>query len=303
VERLAPGGLQGAPAPARASDLAALGGQPDIGRALVAGDDLDRQAERRLERPLGGVVPGRPRRHSAHLYRRARRHPLLDAIDPARLGQRADRVLGCGRPDVFELPRVELDALLAEDLTEEQPADEVAEGEAVGLGDLVEIVGGDQASRAGHVLDDDRRVARNVPRQMPGDRARVGVEASSRREAHDDADGLALVEGLLGPGGRGGCQEDETGGQDHQPCHVDGPSAGAARRRSLSLARHTRSGVIGRSVILTPIARAIALATAGAVGMSPLSPIPLAPYGPGPSPFSTRMLRYSSGRSLITGTR
>jgi len=67
------------------------------------------------------------------------------------------------------------------------------------------------------------------------------------------------------------------------------PAIRAGNYLLLSLsARHTRSGVNGRSMMRTPVARAKALATDGPVDNSPPSPIPLTPYGPGPSPFSTK---------------
>src|ERR1041384_2857756 len=47
------------------------------------------------------------------------------------------------------------------------------------------------------------------------------------------------------------------------------------------IALHTRSGVSGNSLIRAPVLQATALATAGATGMMPPSPMPLAPYGPG----------------------
>src|SRR5512144_2143547 len=56
--------------------------------------------------------------------------------------------------------------------------------------------------------------------------------------------------------------------------------------RSSFNARQTRSGVNGKSRILTPVARKTAFPTAGAMETIPDSPIPLAPYGPGPSSFS-----------------
>ena len=71
----------------------------------------------------------------------------------------------------------------------------------------------------------------------------------------------------------------------------------------LRSACQTRSGVSGSAVRRTPIAWAMALAIAGAVGIKPLSPMPFDPCGPGPSAFSTRMLRKSAGRSSIVGMR
>ena len=52
-----------------------------------------------------------------------------------------------------------------------------------------------------------------------------------------------------------------------------------------------------------PVAWRSAAATAGATASSAPSLIPLAPYGPGPSPFSTVSLSISSGRSIDVGMR
>src|SRR5207302_4636836 len=75
------------------------------------------------------------------------------------------------------------------------------------------------------------------------------------------------------------------------------PSFSSSRIR-----RQTRSGVSGNSDIGTPAsARALTIA-AGTAACAP-SPQPLAPYGPGPSSFSTITQVFSSGRSSTPGTR
>ena len=53
----------------------------------------------------------------------------------------------------------------------------------------------------------------------------------------------------------------------------------------------------------TPVASRTAAATAGATGSSAPSLMPLAPYGPGPSSFSTMSLSIWSGRSMLVGIR
>src|SRR5215470_11601968 len=68
--------------------------------------------------------------------------------------------------------------------------------EPIGLGHTVEMVGGDQTARAGHVLDDDRWVSRDVTAEVPREKARVGVEATAGRQADDDTYGLAGEERL-----------------------------------------------------------------------------------------------------------
>src|SRR5439155_299360 len=49
LQRLAPGRLDRLPLPAPAGDLSRLGSEPDLGGALVAADELDRQPHRRHE--------------------------------------------------------------------------------------------------------------------------------------------------------------------------------------------------------------------------------------------------------------
>ena len=56
------------------------------------------------------------------------------------------------------------------------------------------MVGRDQASRAGHVLDDEHGATRDVLAHVPRDRPRIGVKAAAGRRTHDDADGPARVE-------------------------------------------------------------------------------------------------------------
>src|SRR5262249_15916540 len=66
--------------------------------------------------------------------------------------------------------------------------------------------------------------------------------------------------------------------------------------------RHTRSGVSGSSVIGTP-ASARSLTIAAGTAASAPSPQPLAPCGPGPSPFSTTIEWTSRGTSWMRGMR
>ncbi len=52
-----------------------------------------------------------------------------------------------------------------------------------------------------------------------------------------------------------------------------------------------------------PVASRTAAATAGATHRRAPSLIPFAPYGPGPSPFSTISLSIERGRSMLVGIR
>src|SRR5215203_4038102 len=58
----------------------------------------------------------------------------------------------------------------------------------------VDVIAGDHAAGARHVLDDDRWIARNVPAQMLGNRAAIEVIAAAGTCTHQNRNGSALVE-------------------------------------------------------------------------------------------------------------
>ena len=59
-----------------------------------------------------------------------------------------------------------------------------------------------------------------------------------------------------------------------------GAQVAASAVRATRIARYTRSGVMGSSVIRTPVASFTAFATAAEIGIVPASPSPFAPKGP-----------------------
>ena len=81
--------------------------------------------------------------------------------------------------DVLKSIGVELDARFAEQLLQEQAADEMADGETVGPGDFVSVVGRNHAAGARHVLDDHDGIAGNMFSHVPGDSSRVSVVAAA----------------------------------------------------------------------------------------------------------------------------
>ncbi len=109
--------------------------------------------------------------------------------------RRAQTVLVLHRhAEVFQLAHVEVDAFHAEDAAENQPAVEHADGQTVGFGAAVDIFRGDQRAGAGHVLDDQWRVAGNMFAHVARHGAGVDIEAAAGAAADDDANGLAAVE-------------------------------------------------------------------------------------------------------------
>src|SRR5262249_52846365 len=107
--------------------------------------------------------------------------------------QRADDVIADRRADKLELARVKLDTGLAKHLTEKESADEVADGETVRLGDFEDMISGDQATSAGHVLDYDTGLAGDVFTQVAGDGSVIGVKTPASREAYYDANRFASI--------------------------------------------------------------------------------------------------------------
>ena len=136
--------------------------------------------------------------------------------------------------------------VLGQDLSQDLIAVERGDGEPVGTGDPVRVVGGDQARGAGHVLHDDGRLARNVLREMAGEQPRVGIEAAARRVADDDPHRLACV-GLAGRLARRGESADA---QDHE----SQPSEARTRPSQRSASSHPSLGVFGpRGHLAAPI--------------------------------------------------
>src|SRR4029078_2007698 len=111
---------------------------------------------------LGDVVGGGARTDTTEFQRGLSRQQIVDARDAAHFAD-ADggRVLGRDA-EVLELAPVELNTGFAQNMLEDQTADEMANDEAIRFGDFVDVVGGDQTAGAGHVFDDEGRIAGNM---------------------------------------------------------------------------------------------------------------------------------------------
>jgi hypothetical protein len=103
----------------------------------------------------------------------------------------------------------------------------VPDREPIGLGHAVEMVRGDEASGAGHVLHDHRRASWDVPAHVPRDDPGVGVEPAAGREADDDPDGLAVEEGLRVE--TAACDEQDRDGRERDESFVHAVLSGAGR--------------------------------------------------------------------------
>jgi hypothetical protein len=60
------------------------------------------------------------------------------------------------------------------------------------------MVDADEAAGAGHVVDDEYRIAGNVLAHVAAHDSRINVVAAAGCERHDDAHGLALIKRRLG---------------------------------------------------------------------------------------------------------
>src|SRR5581483_11049253 len=121
-----PGRAKRLPGVAQPSDFAAVERQADRRGALVAGDDLNRQAEGRLDH-LCGIVSAVAGRDGAAFDRRLRGPPLLDAGDAGRPGDAKDVIVVRGHAEVFEFLRVEFDAGASQKLLQKLAADKMAD--------------------------------------------------------------------------------------------------------------------------------------------------------------------------------
>ena len=160
------------------------------------------------------------------------RSPIRDAD--------ADLVIAAADPG--ELGAVELRRLLPQQRVEAGAAADDAEHRAVLGGDAVEPVGEPQAAGALHVLDDDGRVAGNVPADVPREHPGIEIIAAADAVADVEIDVLALVEigRALGVGERGqGCRPARHRGSRHAGKH-------AIRHLGSPPGRRSRGGICGR---------------------------------------------------------
>src|SRR5262245_17568669 len=193
IESLAPDGFDRLTLQTASGHFTRLGGETDFRRACVAGDELNRQLERR-DQEFGGIVRRVARRHATQLHRRLGVAEAIERCDAAGFIERASNIVLGRDADIFKLARIEFDAGIADHLVDNLVAVKVDDGESVWLGDLVNVVGGDETGGPWHVLDDNRRISGNVSTQMTGDQARIAIKAAAGGKADDKLDRFALVE-------------------------------------------------------------------------------------------------------------
>jgi len=96
--------------------------------------------------------------------------------------------------DELKFFAVKFDSLGPHKLLKKQPSGIVADDQSVRLALLVHEVGVNDNAGAGHVFNDDSRIARNMFAEMPRDGSRIGVVSCAGEESDDQANSLTLVE-------------------------------------------------------------------------------------------------------------
>src|SRR3990172_2620022 len=135
---------------------------------------------------------GGPRTGSAHFDRCLRGHPFLRARDTACLAEGTDRAVLHRGANILKPQGIKLDPGPSQNLPHDHAPYEITDRETVRFSDLVDMVSGDQGSCARHVLHYKRGIPGDVPAEMPGKSAGVGVKRPPGRKSHDDSDGLSL---------------------------------------------------------------------------------------------------------------
>ena len=105
---------------------------------------------------------------------------------------------GYGASDPAKFAPIEPHLCAADDLVEVESRVNRADSQSVGLGHIVDLVCRDQRSGAGHVLDNDVGVTRDVLGQVLCEESGIKVVDVSRLGADDNAHGLPLIERALG---------------------------------------------------------------------------------------------------------
>jgi hypothetical protein len=90
-------------------------------------------------------------------------------------------------------------------------ADEMANSQAIGLGDFINVIGCDEAPSAGHILHNNGRITRDVLSHMPRNGPGVGIKTTSGRKADNYAECLALIKIV-----RSGMGNTYSQGESHQ---------------------------------------------------------------------------------------
>ena len=155
----------------------------------IAVDQLELGAEHAVEHQ-----PVEPRRDAAGRDDQLARKRVLDLLDRREMPGIQHRAVADDAADPVEPRRVGAQLRRAENLIEIDGLVDHADDRAVLGGLVVEIVRRPDGDGARHVQRDHGGMPGQVPAEMRGDQAAIGVVAAADRIADDEVDGLALVE-------------------------------------------------------------------------------------------------------------
>ena len=96
--------------------------------------------------------------------------------------------------DPAELARIKQHGLIAKGLAQDQGTIPDPYKQAIRFGAVEGVVRGNRAPGAGHVFNDDGRIAGDMFPNVPPDGPSGEIIAPARRESHHKADGFALIE-------------------------------------------------------------------------------------------------------------
>ena len=102
------------------------------------------------------------------------------------------------RTDPVELRPIKLYLGAPDQLIEVKRRIDRAEGQTVGLGNAINIIGADDVTGAGHILDNDRRIARDMLAEVTRREAPPKIIAAAGGRRDHQRDRFALIEGRLG---------------------------------------------------------------------------------------------------------
>ena len=114
-------------------------------------------------------------------------------VIPLALRRDADSVLSHRRTKILELKCIELNPWPAKYLADKESADNIPDGESIRIRGLIEMIGGNQTTGSGHILHNDRGIARNMLPHISSDCAGIDIESSARGKSYDDPNSFSLV--------------------------------------------------------------------------------------------------------------
>jgi hypothetical protein len=100
-----------------------------------------------------------------------------------------------GRAHVFELSHIKLEPFSTDDLGKHERSYPIPDSKAVGFGDPVNMIDGDNETSSRHVLDNDCRTTWDIFAHVACNGPGIGIETASWSGSHDDPYCLAFVEG------------------------------------------------------------------------------------------------------------